>query len=289
MRVLAVFFACGLVAAGVGASAWFGLLPAAVMEMVGAQPHKDNLRLLMAVRARECQHLLRVQRGPKSDSPFSDVPVCVALPDSLLVKVAEQGEGARALVAPKLPRAPGEKCVVYGIGIANSIEFEVALQKYGCEVFAFDCTSDEKAMGAAAAAAGVKFFPWCIGRPQSFENNVYTRGQGGRKYQFRTLSEVMTALGHTRLSILKFDIEGFEWQLFRNEILPLANPPDQLVFELHAEGVTPLAVPPKIVAGKSQNAVNRLFAKLHERGYLVTSKMQNPGDTHACDFTLLLA
>jgi len=44
-----------------------------------------------------------------------------------------------------------------------------------------------------------------------------------QKYTFFHLQEIMDKLNHTVVNILKFDIEGFEWNLFYTEILAMKN------------------------------------------------------------------
>ena len=56
-----------------------------------------------------------------------------------------------------------------------------------------------------------------------------------RKFGFFPLHDIMKKLYHKDITILKFDIEGFEWALFEDEILKMPNPPQVLAFELHAE------------------------------------------------------
>ncbi len=270
-----------------------------------SQPLTNVFGLVASLR--EAQHLERLQSGVgKTGPPFADVTVLMPLPDSMMLKVAEIGEEPRAFLSPRVLLKPGEPCVVYGIGIAHSMHFEIEMQRAGCQVYAFDCTSNEREMRQQAATSGVKFYPWCIGKPQSFESNHYSRRHGGQNFQFYTLQEVRKRLGHPKLSLLKFDIEGFEWQLFevpfllvssccccdscissQNEILPATDLPTQLVFELHCEGVTPFVVPKQLVAGKNRTAVNRLFLRLHALGYRVAAKVPNSKDVFAADFALL--
>mmetsp|Transcript_2398 Transcript_2398/g.3214 ORF Transcript_2398/g.3214 Transcript_2398/m.3214 type:complete len:121 (-) Transcript_2398:377-739(-) len=99
----------------------------------------------------------------------------------------------------------------------------------------------------------------------------------------------MTRLYHSKVDLLKFDIEGFEWEFF-DSFINQTNPdklPDELAFELHTQGANANFVPPENVAGRTYSAVNRLFLDLYKADYLVTSKEINRGDHYCCEFVLL--
>merc|ERR1719174_520251 len=108
------------------------------------------------------------------------------------------------------------------------------MQSLGCETHAFDCTLQP----GARSVTGKKFqfHNWCIGDNQnvSIPESHYVKTDEAN-LKFKTLTETMRELGHTYIDLLKFDIEGFEWQLFQTEILPSKNPPEQLSFELHTQ------------------------------------------------------
>ncbi len=141
--------------------------------------------------------------------------------------------------------------------------------------------------------AGVHFYPWCVGQKKPFEGNTYTAGHREDAFIFKSLREIMMELGHARLDILKMDIEGFEWTVLEQEVLPLAmtTPPQaaplQLLFELHTEGANPRFVPQGVVKGRGRAAVNALFLSLLEAGYRVVSKEINGGDLACAEFSLV--
>merc|ERR1712194_370636 len=97
--------------------------------------------------------------------------------------------------------------------------------------------------------------------------------------KFKTLADTMKQLGHKYVDFLKFDIEGFEWQLFETQILKskATASPEQIAFELHTEKANASFVPADNVKGKGYVQVNRLFKSLYDIGYRVTSKEVNPG------------
>merc|ERR1719386_349804 len=85
-----------------------------------------------------------------------------------------------------------EKCVVYGAGINDDSRFEESLAQQGCEVHAFDCTSNVKAK--AVLNKTFTFHKLCIGNDQKHSG-------------FKSFSQVMRELHHDSVDILKFDIE----------------------------------------------------------------------------------
>mmetsp|Transcript_74922 Transcript_74922/g.132513 ORF Transcript_74922/g.132513 Transcript_74922/m.132513 type:complete len:494 (-) Transcript_74922:75-1556(-) len=108
--------------------------------------------------------------------------------------------------------------------------------------------------------------------------------------QFKSLAETMQELGHTHVDLLKFDIEGYEWQLFQSEILSTNDRtqlPEQIAFELHTRGANPSYVPVELVSSKGPEQVGDLFLSLFDIGYRVISKEINSGDGHCAEFVAL--
>ena len=110
------------------------------------------------------------------------------------------------------------------------------------------------------------------------------------QFTFKTLPEVMLGLNHTKVDILKFDIEGAEWELITQNILPLpwSMLPAQLLFELHGAGANPKYVSPSLTNGKTRRQVNKLFLGLHDRGYRILSSIRNRRDHSCSEFSLVL-
>ena len=174
------------------------------------------------------------------------------------------------MIRPELIEQP---CLVYGIGISDNSDFEALLARR-CEVHAFDCTVPVDA--PAVLNKSFTFHRVCIGDNPHISATSYGRKHNS-SLSFESLSHVMGRLGHKRLDVLKFDIEGAEWELFRTTLLaaPDIPLPSQLLFELHTVGANPKYVPPDMVAGKDKHAVNWLFATLWHLGYRVYSKEIN--------------
>jgi len=177
------------------------------------------------------------------------------------------------------------RCVVYGMGIATNSAFEQSMAAMGCETHAFDCTVNPE--NKVVKDKEFTFHDWCIGKSGSSigRGNLYAGTQ--TNFVFKTLGETMKELGHDTIDLLKFDIEGFEWRLFEEELLTSSSLPAQLSFELHSEGANPRFVPVANVKGKGFTEVNKLFLDLFDVGYRVASKEVNRWDPACAEFVLV--
>jgi hypothetical protein len=221
-------------------------------------------------------------------SQFSVVPISVPvfLPPTVKIK-STWGFQQKIFIDPHWKT--DKPCIMYGLGIADDLTFErVMKQRKDCTVYAFDCTSPPH-IAEYAQTLGIHFYPWCIGEAHAFNRgNVYTRHSNvNNLHVFKPLHQVMQELGHTYISLLKMDIEGFEWSVFssmlkNNETIW----PDQLAFELHLQGAYEGAVNPKVVQNKGIEEMMQLFRDLFHVGYEVLFKELNPSDAYCCEFTL---
>jgi len=216
---------------------------------------------------------------------FDSISPLVTLPPKL-VQRALSAEGSKTMIDPEiLFRNLSTPCIVYGIGIATDSTFEQTMSGY-CEVHAFDCTITSQSPSVFNKA--FKFHPICIGPKADLSATLYGVGQDPKAMTFQTLEETMTSLGHQKLDVLKFDIEGSEWSLFEviwsvpSHLLPI-----QMFFEVHTEGTTPSAVHPSLVQGKGRSAVNAVFIRLLDMGYSVFSKIINGVEPAAAEFSIV--
>lgn len=226
----------------------------------------------------------------KRGSVFEAVQVSLPLEPPILKhpRTGGKGQGDKNIVGLNQLTRGNRSCIVYGIGIATDSAFEQQMQALGCETHAFDCTISPKSK--AVANQKFTFHNWCIGEKQGVHMSGTTYVQTDEdeaKLHFKTLSQTMKELGHSHIDLLKFDIEGFEWQLFETQILNNEMPPEQLAFELHTEKANPVYVPPGNVKGKGFVQVNRLFKSLFDKGYRVTSKELNDGDPECAEFVAI--
>lgn len=157
--------------------------------------------------------------------------------------------------------------------------------KYGCAVHAFDCTMKDKHklrdyLDRQKGVTNLSFHPWCIGNETKTIGEATVYDFEGGKGSFHSLDQIMKRLSHARLDILKFDIEGYEWDLFET-IMQGNQLPTQMAFELHTQYANPNYVPSHLVAKKGRGAVAELFYELYLLGYRVVSKEVNNED-HGC-------
>ena len=129
-------------------------------------------------------------------------------------------------------------CVVYSLGSRLEFSFEVdLLKKLGdrdCTVHTFDCTVGG-VPPPGRIPSGIEFHPWCVGGAD--EMKTFTSdmaGHGGEKGQYLTLATIMKMLNHSRVDLLKMDIERHEFDVIRT-IRGSNNAPRQMAFEVHVQ------------------------------------------------------
>lgn len=210
--------------------------------------------------------------GRGGDCVFADVEPSIGFPSCSWVKTGD-GQATKSIIRTDFSSAMNESsCVVYGAGIADDSRFEDSFAA-DCEVHAFDCT-----ISRASKAVWNKMFRFhelCIGRKPD-------TAHPSRNYMH--LPDIMRMLGHSRIDILKFDIEGHEWNLFP-DILNMPSPPLQISFELHTRG-SPL--PTELVSHADKRTVNTLFIRFFDAGYRVVSKDINDNVRTRSEFVLAL-
>lgn len=244
---------------------------------------------------------------PDKDCIFDDVLVALPLTPPLIIPGDGNGQGVKAMIDP-LQAFPNHDCVVYGLGIHDDSSFEQGMTSYCDHVHAFDCTVELNA--TSVTDKDFEFHQTCIAtNPTGIDMTVeYGRGGGSvgttrraprlsspqRQLEFQPLSTVMEQLGHDTIDLLKFDIEGAEWELLENEILNNSSfakrqhLPRQLQFELHTKFANPKFVPSKLVQDKDKAAVHGLLLRLYDLGYRIFSKELNNGDSACAELAMVL-
>ena len=159
-----------------------------------------------------------------------------------------------------------DECRVYSLGSNNQFDFEEAIlaQFSNCTVFTFDCTSSPP----RTAIPRLHFEKACVGdRDEIIE---------GRQY--RTLQSLMKANGHRSVSLLKMDIETYEFDVFRGLLADPFNSelPYQMSFETHY--VHLFALPAVHIT---------LFDQLYYAGYRVVSHENNANCKSCNEWTVV--
>ena len=159
-----------------------------------------------------------------------------------------------------------ESCVVFSIGGRNEWAFEIDVHsRTNCRIHTFDCTIEGKV--PPKIQNRTTFHKLCV----DGEDRI---GRDGR--EFKSLESLITITGGKRPTLLKFDVEGFEFPLFRRWIMDAdADPerylplmPDQMSFEMHYQY--------RYARGRSPAELMVLSQALYRLGYVLVYKRRNP-------------
>lgn len=129
-------------------------------------------------------------------------------------------------------------CVVYSIGGNNNWDFELdLLKKTPCEIHTFDCTG-QKSRFQKPNHDRLHFHHICMAaEPVPAPKTCPKNGGWTICGPMMTIQQLQTMLNHTRIDLLKMDIEGFEWPILEswptleeNDALIL---PFQILVEVH--------------------------------------------------------
>lgn len=183
------------------------------------------------------------------------------------------------------PQSLGPRAVVYSFGVGNNISFDVEMAGlFGCEVHAFDPgPSVERSFagchpGQAVGTGRFWYHPVGLGPTSTDPEKAGDLVIEGRACPVKRLSELAAELGHTRVDILKIDIEGGEMPTLL-EILSsgtLANlSVKQLLVECHFWG------------NEEWTSFVRIVGLLRQQGYLIFRKEINPLNSSCAEFAFL--
>lgn len=146
------------------------------------------------------------------------------------------------------PAGLNRASVVYSFGIGEDISFDLAMiERFGCTVHAFDPTPRSIAWcraqklppgfilheyGVAAHDGEVSFF--APDNPSHVSHTMIEGATAGSRITVpvKRLATIMQELSHSRIDLLKMDIEGAEYDVV-DDLLRAKLPIDQLLVEYH--------------------------------------------------------
>ena len=170
---------------------------------------------------------------------FEDVVPSIGFPSCSWVQKGDS-QTTKGIILPKhsLNASPRKgKCVVYGAGIAADSGFEQTMAQH-CETHAFDCTTGSNSPVVVGKA--FTFHRTCIGNSSHGGDDTAAQLRDSdflspkwnsyldrnASLSFMPLKTIRKRLGHHTVDLLKFDIEGFEWELLRTQVMDaLRHPP----------------------------------------------------------------
>lgn len=182
-----------------------------------------------------------------------------------------------------------DDCVIYSIGGNNEWEFEQdLLKRTKCHIHTFDCTGPRGRFDVPKDAR-LHFHHICLGASKSKgigdddPNCDYKHLCGDTL----TLEDIQHQFGHTKIDLLKLDIEGWEWPIFdieyTNAIMPM-----ELLMEVHYNwnGRGARGVIHNQTMSSAKDMV-RLQSHLLGLGYVVVNRDDNPFCRHCTELTLV--
>jgi hypothetical protein len=147
-------------------------------------------------------------------------PPQVACPD--ITRLGKTGDGGKWICGTnwlkrfvdKEQRMP-RKCLIYSFGVSTHISFEMELKKLAdCEIHAFDPTvgklpevQEWPPSRASQRTNGITFHKLALANASGV-SSVFSLEM--------TLQDIMHSLNHSYIDVVKVDIEGSEWNVFKH-------------------------------------------------------------------------
>jgi FkbM family methyltransferase len=172
------------------------------------------------------------------------------------------------------PRGLGAESIVYSIGIGTEITFDLSLiAVYGVTVHAFDPTPGAieyvrqrqlpsryrwHPVGVGRYDGEARFFP--PANPAHISHSLLHRAETSDtaiQVEIRRVSTIMRDLGHTRLDVLKMDIEGAEYDVL-DDVLDQRLAIRQILVEFHHR-----------FPGVGLDSTRRAVGRLNAAGYRI--------------------
>jgi hypothetical protein len=175
-----------------------------------------------------------------------------------------------------------DTCTVYSLGSNNNFEFEESiLSETRCTVHTFDCTSSPP----QKKNVRLHYHEICLGEYSPLQNYIYPKTEKvnhNRSEPQRTylkFDQILKMKNHTRLDVLKMDIEGGEYSVFTDILgnFSRSDLPYQISFESHFWN------------HDIYHAILHisLFSQLWRSGYRLLQHELNEGDQSCTEWTFI--
>jgi len=228
---------------------------------------------------------------PHDHSRFNALgPVLQCPPDALHTLGKGDGEKRVCMAAGGLvdlsqaPAAPSKPpCTVISVGSMGRYDFEEAvLERFpACAVHTLDCTLPESRRSVPTGLRGrVTLHLICLG---ARDEVVQIEGEGR---EFLTWRSIMKRLGlFSPPTVLKMDIEGFEWSVVRDLVRTPHLLPQSISLELHYQ--TQMRALPWYGRLRTPHEIGSWMDYLFTRGgYVLVDRNDNPYCNHCTEIVV---
>ncbi|KAI9105562.1 methyltransferase domain-containing protein [Phlyctochytrium arcticum] len=194
-------------------------------------------------------------------------------------KVTDTGKW---ICTDKMNFGQDNKCVIFSLGSNNQFDFEQEMHRLfpSCAIHTFDCTG-------TWSDPSTTYHKLCI----AGKEEVNQKG-----WQYKRLSTIKKELGVDTVSLLKMDIENYEWAFFIDLLKePVESRPMQILVEFHGgmpmDNVPkPWELAPSLFEGWDQTwaiPMARMFKLFDQLGYRIAFQERNRHGQFATEIILL--
>jgi hypothetical protein len=193
------------------------------------------------------------------------------------IRIGSPFDGGKWICSPQsLPPRP----VVYSFGIGDDISFDAEMAgRFGCDVFMFDPSPsvvrsfEHFESGRRCGPGRLYFEPVGLGPISAGEANPWQLVIEGKACPVQSFAEIARSHNHSRIDILKIDIEGGEFAVLQQMIASNA---------LASLRVRQLLVEFHLINDECFTGFMRIMGELKKQGFLLFRKEFNPYSADKC-------
>lgn len=199
-----------------------------------------------------------------------------------MMRVGRPGDGGKWVYDPQRLR---DHAIVYSFGVGDDISFDADMAGlFGCQVYLFDPNPmvardfPSPESGYACGAGRLFYLPLGLGPVSTEKGHEWDLVIKHKKCPAKSLLGVARSLGHTRVDVLKIDIEGGEFSALPEILASHA---------LSALDVKMVLVEFHMWDPGAFGDFVRLIAALAKDGYLLYRKEINPLDVACAEYAFV--